>query len=338
MPIALVATTGSDGTANLAPYSLLFPQVTADGHHLVLVTRTASKTAANMRRNGLVSLNFLTDTPEHMAALKALSAPVDSAVKMASHPFRLQPSTRPAAADGTVAPPIVGEAVQVFEARVLEHEEGVDGAEQRFVLEVEQVLMPPRWADALERGGRGPRLMVDYGFRRASESWLSRPRVVASGPRLRPSFVVDLPRSPERVVADFTAALSHPDAPVIGKIRGEAIQIGMPPSEVRTFSPSMDIRVEAKDDGTRVYGRIGPQPQVWTTFMFFHMIVAMFGVAGLMWGLARLTANESGWPLWFVPVALFLHAFIAGGAFIGQGLSADQMHRMRSFVDDIIEP
>jgi len=338
MPIVLLATRGADGAPNLAPYSLVFPHVTDEGHRLVLVTRTASKTAMNLERSGRVAINFIPDEPRLLDNVKLLSQPVPSADKMGKSVFALEPSPLGPAADGTAAPPLVAQAIQVFECRLVSAAPGPD-EERRFVLEVERVRMAPRWARALERGRGGPRLPIDYGFRKGADTWMSHPRVTVSGPRVRPAFAIEVGRSPEEVIADFGEALARPEAPVAGKVRDAVVQITVPPGELTTWSPHVDLRVDPRDDGAPgaiVRGRIGPQPHVWTTFMFFHLLIGFFGLGGLMWGVAQALAGEPAWALWAAPIALFLHAFVAGAAFIGQGLSADQTHRIRSFLDDVV--
>ncbi|MFO0746595.1 MAG: hypothetical protein U1F43_13125 [Myxococcota bacterium] len=59
MPIVLLSTRAEDGQANLAPYSLCFPHLVGEDHALVLVTRSASKTAANLVRTGRLCVCFL---------------------------------------------------------------------------------------------------------------------------------------------------------------------------------------------------------------------------------------------------------------------------------------
>jgi hypothetical protein len=216
--------------------------------------------------------------------------------------------------------------------------EACGDGEHRFVLEVLAIWMQPYWARVLESGRSGPRLPVDYGFRRASDTWTSRPVVVVSGPRLRPEFVVEVARDPEHVIDDFRAAIHRPDSPIVGKIRGDALQLGLPEEELTTWSPSLELSVQPTARGSILYGRIGPQPQVWTTFMFFHFLIAMFGIGGLMWGAAQWFSGGSPWALWIAAAAVFLHAFVAGAAFIGQGLGADQTHRLRTFVADVLGP
>jgi flavin reductase (DIM6/NTAB) family NADH-FMN oxidoreductase RutF len=329
MPVMLLSTRAPDGQVNLAPYSLCFPQIESEAYRLLLVTRSRSKTAQNLIATGRVNLNFIPDEPFYLEGCRALSEPVPTAEKMARSPFGLLPSAR-----DEKAPPLVREAVQVFECELVSHESSDD--EWRFVLSVVQISMQPYWARALETGRGAPRLPIDYGFRRGSERWTSKPRVVVSGPSLRPKFSVTVERPPEVVLEDFRAALGRSDLRIAGKIRGDVMQIGMPADERTTWSPSMDVHVQPSPQGTIVHGRIGPQPQVWTTFMFFHMMLALIGLGGLMWGVSSLAIGGSGDPLWIPLGALLMHLFVAGAAFIGQGLGAEQTHRLRALIDDVL--
>ncbi len=351
MPIVLLATHGPDGAVNLAPYSLCFPHLSPDGHQMELVAKASSKTAANLQRTGRVSINFIPDKPEYLACCRALAAPLPTQEKMARSIFTFISSDLPAGKDGGL-PPLVAESVQAFECKLLRVAPWGEGAEdQRFLLEVEGVRMQRYWARSLESGRSGPRLPVDYGFRKGASSWMSRPEVVALGPRLRPQFVIEVARPPEDVIDDLRAALQRPDATVTGKIRGNVLQLNIPEHELTTWSPSMELSVEPGPSGaapgaagsdpagaatSTIYARIGPLPQVWTTFMFTHLLIAMVGLGGLVWGATQLFLDGPLWALWVPVGALFLHAFVAGAAFIGQGLSAEQIYRLRTFLSDAV--
>jgi hypothetical protein len=67
--------------------------------------------------------------------------------------------------------------------------------------------------------------------------------------------------------------------------------------------------------------------------MGVYGVFAMLGAAGLMYGWAQTTVDEYPWGFWVVPVCLALAAFVYGAALIGQGLTADQMHELRCFVE-----
>lgn len=334
MPIVLLSTVAPDGAPNLAPYSLCFPQLLDDGHAMVLVTRGLSKTAANIERTGRAAIAFVPDDPPLLAGLRALARPLDTAEKMADSVFTLTPDP---GGDADAAP-LVAEAVQVFACtwdRSLAPETA--SGERRYLLRVDRIWMQPRWRDALEAGRGWPRLPVDYGFRRASASWISRPRVAMSGPRLRPRFEVVVSRPPAEVAAAFAAVLARPDCAVVGGMSGPHGQLGLPDAERSFWSPHLDLRVEEHAEGSLVRARVGPHPHVWTMFMALHLAVGFTGLGALMWGLSQWLAKEPATALWGVPIALFLNAFIAGAAFIGQALGADQTYRLRSFLDETLE-
>jgi flavin reductase (DIM6/NTAB) family NADH-FMN oxidoreductase RutF len=344
MPIVLIATRGPDGAVNLAPYSLCFPSLRSDSHQLELLARADSKTAANLISTGRASVNFIPDEPSFLACSNELSAPVPTAEKMPKSVFHWVPSALPTGPEGAKAPeasqappPIVAEAVQAFECRLVRAEARGE-SDQHLLLEVERVRMQRYWARMLEAGRSSPRLPIDYGFRKSAASWTSRPVVLARGPRLRPEFVIQASRAPQLIVDDFRAALQRPDAKVTGKIRGEVLQLNIPAAEVDTWSPSMELSIEAAPEGSTIHARIGPLPQVWTTFMFVHMLVAMAGLGGLAWGLTQLFMGGEPWALAILAAALFLHAFVAGAAFVGQGLGAEQIYRLRTFVSDVLGP
>jgi len=340
MPIVLIGTRAEDGSMNLAPYSLCFPHIDpargAEEHALVLVTQGLSKTAENIARTGRATLNFLPDEPEHLASFRALARPLPTAEKMAASPFTFVPPTVTEYGDAR-PPERVREAAQVFECRLDRGEptELADGG-RRFVLRVEAVHLAPRWHAALEAGRGAPRLPVDYGFREASATWISRPRVMTSGPRLRPRFEIVTAWAPGDVTAAFADALARTDIPVAGAIAGQHLQLGLPEEERTFWTPHLDLQVEPHEEGAILRGRIGPHPHVWMMFMGLHLFVALCLVGGLMWGISQMVAGGSPWALWIVPGCLALHAFIAGAAFIGQGLGADQTYRLRTFLDETL--
>lgn len=331
MPVVVISTRGEDGATNLAPYSNLFPFVAGKEARLSLGCRADSKTSLNLQRTGRAAICFIPDDPDLIANCKVLAKPAPTAEKMAKSVFTLLP--------GAVAdePEVVAEAIQVFECRWDGADlEALDDEKLRFVLQVERIRMQARWKHALEEGRGAPNLPVDYGFRSPSSSWLSRSHTRARGPRLRPRFEVVVPREPDEILAGFKDALREPGCQVTGGVASHHVSLSVPPKDATFWSPHLEVEVEPDEEGSRVRARIGPHPHVWTMFIAMHAVVAFFGIAGAMYGLSSWVSGDSPWPLWAVPIALFLHVFVAGAAFIGQGLGADQIYRLRSFMDEVL--
>lgn len=337
MPVVLVCTRGPDGAPNLAPYSLCFPAPTQAADAMVLRCRADSNTALNILRSGMASLNFVSDAPHHMANMRLLGTPGVSADKMTHSVFRLTPSERPAGDTGETAPDVVSDALQVFECSVDydAHPKTVDN-NIWLPLRVEKILLKSRWRVALEQGGPPPRLPIDYGFRAPTASWLSRAATRYDAPSLRPRFQITVPLTADAIVERFRRALGSPGCPLVGGATMKHVQLAIPAAERTTWSPTLDLMISDTDQGALLHGRIGPHPHIWTMFLGLHALVAFAGLGGLMYGFAQWTIGSTPWALWALPIALVLHGFVAGAAFIGQGLGADQVHRVRTFVEDTL--
>ena len=198
MPVVLICTISETGRMNLGPYSLCFPYSVAGGRYqMVLNSRDNSNTAANLRRTGFCSLNFIPDSRRFMRNCVMLGYPGETTdEKMRNSIFTFSPSRRTAEdrSVGVAYPDIVNEAIQVFECSLDSFEVDESIHSQRSVLTIEKVLLKGRWHRALLRGGaarRGrhaviPPLPVDYGFRNNVNFWFS---------RHSPPYVEQIPRS-----------------------------------------------------------------------------------------------------------------------------------------------
>lgn len=113
------------------------------------------------------------------------------------------------------------------------------------------------------------------------------------------------------------------------------------PLERRHFwSPELSLTIEHVDQDparTRVRGVIAPHPDIWTGFVFAYGTLFLVGLCGLMYGMAQLSLGRSPAAL-LIPVAsLALAGFVYGAAFIGQGLGADEVYRLRGYLDGCLE-
>ena len=149
---------------------------------------------------------------------------------------------------------------------------------------------------------------------------------------MRPGFTIALDRDGDVVLDHLAARLAEPGVGIRGQVvRGHAYIVM--PRERRTFlSPTLNLET-ATDDDRLLIGRFHPHPNVWTGFLALFGTIGLLGLAGVMYGLAQITVGQTPWALWAGPVAAALIAFVYGAAFIGQGLSAEEMHEMRSFVE-----
>lgn len=151
--------------------------------------------------------------------------------------------------------------------------------------------------------------------------------------RMRPEFEIVLRGPSEALLERMREQLADPDCEIDGQVRQGHAFLGIPDGRRTLLSPHLNLECVNMDDCKVVRGRFSPSPNVWTGFMALFFFIGMLGLAGLMYGLAQLTVDGPRWPMLAAPAAIALNAFIYGAAFIGQGLTNDEMFELRSFVE-----
>ncbi|MFX1255308.1 MAG: hypothetical protein ACFFCZ_27145 [Promethearchaeota archaeon] len=173
MPVILVTTLSESGVTNIGPYSLCFPFGIADQHAMMLISRSDSNTATNIRRTKYAALNFIPFNKQYLKNAVALGYPGQTAEKkLEESKFSLFPSQLNADA----RPQIINESVQVFECTWDASSKFLysgTSAESHFLLRIEKIIMKKKWYDCLLAGKGFPSLPIDYGFRDNTKFWFS---------------------------------------------------------------------------------------------------------------------------------------------------------------------
>ena len=157
-------------------------------------------------------------------------------------------------------------------------------------------------------------------------------------PRMRPHFEIPVTGVGPAIFARLNDLLAEPGAPFTGRVLTPHAYVRLPRDQRTMLSPNLDLELMTDDRGeTVLHGRFSPRPSVWTGFLAVFATLGMLGLCGLMYGLAQLTVQETPWAMLAAPISLALIAFVYGAAFIGQGLSSDQMYALRAFVERVAE-
>ena len=159
---------------------------------------------------------------------------------------------------------------------------------------------------------------------------------MASLPRMKPTFHIRVDEDGEQVMYRLQDLLGRENCPVVGRVLSRHASIQLPPEKRSLLSPYLNLDLIEKDGYFLLKGKFSPHPHVWTGFMAIYGILAMVGLAGLMYGLAQQTIDETPWAMLAAPGAVVAIAFVYGAAVIGQGLTADEMHTLRLVVDRAI--
>jgi len=112
---------------------------------------------------------------------------------------------------------------------------------------------------------------------------------------LKPRFKMEFDnKTVDDIMNSFKENLDKKDCKYCSKISGNHIFLDIPEEENHFWSPQLQVEV-VKDKATKkiiVKGILGPKPQIWTMFMFFHFVIAILFVVFFVWFYTNWTLNK----------------------------------------------
>lgn len=170
---------------------------------------------------------------------------------------------------------------------------------------------------------------------------------------MRPVFERSMNGEPSVFLASLRQALDQSGGrpgECRGQVFGKGAILRLCDAECRVWSPALHLAVEplagGRDDGDaavragqpwRLRGTFSPSSPVWTAFVAIYLGLACAGIGAACWGGAQMIMKDPPWAFVGVPIALLLAGFTYGAAFIGQGLGAEDMYTMRTFVEHLAD-
>jgi len=151
---------------------------------------------------------------------------------------------------------------------------------------------------------------------------------------LRPRFKFNLERSNEEVLQTFEKAKKTQKDFIINRI-DDHVFIKFPKEKQHFWSPQLHLEINEVDSKSCIiYGLFGPNPTVWTLFMFLHFMVAGLFIAFSIWAYTNWTLKTSYSfqisMMIFMVIAWFVLYF---GGSIGKASSKHEMHDLNNFMN-----
>ncbi|MBP1838141.1 hypothetical protein [Formosa algae] len=110
---------------------------------------------------------------------------------------------------------------------------------------------------------------------------------------LRPRFNLNLPKHNETVLSVFEELKASQSQYIISRV-DDHVFIRIPKHKQHFWSPQLHLEINALEDNTcSIHGLFGPNPTVWTLFMFLHFVVAMLFIGFGIWGYSNWALNET---------------------------------------------
>ena len=150
---------------------------------------------------------------------------------------------------------------------------------------------------------------------------------------LRPRFQLQLKKPKENILQVFE---NNDESFFLVKRIDDHVFIKFNPELLHFWSPQLHLEINEVDESNcTVYGLFGPNPTLWTFFMFLHFGVATLFIILSIWAYSSATLNrpynlQIGLMAAMVLIWFALYAFGRAGKRKGK----PQMHQLYQFMQD----
>ena len=154
---------------------------------------------------------------------------------------------------------------------------------------------------------------------------------------LRPRFKIELEQNNESVLQDFENKKKTQSEFIISRV-DDHVFIKFPKQDQHFWSPQLHLEINKTDENTStLHGLFGPNPTVWTMFMFFHFIVAGLFIAFGIWGYTNWSLkSDYGIQLLIALLMIVSWVVLYFIGRLGKATGKDQMHLLYDFMNKIL--
>ena len=152
---------------------------------------------------------------------------------------------------------------------------------------------------------------------------------------LRPRFKLEQETNKEQLLNTFEQT-KHP--PFLIKRLDDHVFIKFNKQEAHFWSPQLQLEIiEKEEGGSRLYGLFGPNPTLWTFFMFLHFGVGTFFVIFGIWAYSSAVLNKPyGWLLGIMGFMVILWFALYAFGRAGKKKGKPQMEALYSFMEEML--
>jgi len=149
---------------------------------------------------------------------------------------------------------------------------------------------------------------------------------------LRPRFQIELEQPKEKALVIFEN-INQP--PFLVKRMDDHVFIKFNNEEVHFWSPQLQLEItDTEEGGCKLYGLFGPNPTLWTFFMFLHFGVATLFIGLGVWAYSSASLDrpygiQIGLMVFMVVLWFVLYAFGRAGRRKGK----PQMRELHNFMN-----
>ncbi|MFY0713585.1 GTP-binding protein [Seonamhaeicola sp. NFXS20] len=155
---------------------------------------------------------------------------------------------------------------------------------------------------------------------------------------LRPRFKKELNKNNEVVLKAFENAKKEYSEFVVTRLDNHVF-IKFPKKDQQFWTPQLHLEIDKIDNNTSLlYGLFGPNPTVWTMFMFLHFIVACLFIGFGIWAYTNWKLGNDyiiQICIMVLMVIIWFTLYFAGS--IGKNSNKNEMHKLNDFMNQILK-
>jgi fumarate reductase subunit D len=156
---------------------------------------------------------------------------------------------------------------------------------------------------------------------------------------LRPRFKFDVEHNNEIILKLFEDTIKAQSDFIVSRV-DDHVFIKIPKKDQHFWSPQLHLEInETEQDKNKstIYGLFGPNPTVWTMFMFFHFIVIGLFFGFGVWAYSNWSlGNSYSIQLFLVLFMVVIWVVLYFGGRIGKQTGMTQMHKLHHFMRDTL--
>jgi hypothetical protein len=143
--------------------------------------------------------------------------------------------------------------------------------------------------------------------------------------RIRPRFEQIIELDIETTRERISSHINREGSRCVVKNFPGFIGILIPEHDQHFWSPQLHLSLYTEDPGkTIIRGTYGPNPNVWSLFLYGYLIVGTLGLFAATLGFAQCMIGNTPWGLWIFGATSATAALLYFTAQIGQKLGAQQ--------------
>lgn len=155
--------------------------------------------------------------------------------------------------------------------------------------------------------------------------------------KLRPRYKFESSKSVAEIMDAFLLKLRKNSEYVEGSTLMNHAYLKIKPKYQHYWSPEIHITVEETETGSLIRAVAGPEPKIWTMFMFFYSVVIVLFIFGSALGVSQwLLGIKAPW-LWSMPASVFAWLLILGAAKYGQTKGNKQLRILYNYMIDSLK-